>query len=362
MGTTSPYLFQLSFFLKMFKYERSRKREILYVLTHFDDDEIDFLKSLCKSIKKKAKKVAKKAKSVAKNANKVVKKAAKGIKKAAKAVAKFAVDKLKILQIAKAIKTLVSKGLDFVGLNIGKDVKDLVAIFKEHQQQKLEQKLAAFMAKMLGSKVVEKIPTVGQLMMILKTKKELAQKVNLVFKKICGAVGKKISIEGQFQKLASKIFTKKTLKIIPFHDKYIKLIKRTLAEEIIHLRSKIITELLARYGLSDKAIVPGFMKGRTGKVLEAVNAVAVLNGNGDPNANPKSLAGKMALHLAKKHGKSSGKETEQAPSKDNDQMIKKLAEKMAQKMAEEMAKMAVEMAVPLAKELAKKMVKNQKRA
>merc|ERR1719262_637842 len=356
----------------MFTYERSRKLEILDVLTRFDDDEIDFLRRLCKSIKKKAEKVAKKAKSVAKKVGKVAKKATKGIKKAAKAVAKFAVDKLKILQIAKAIKTLVSKGLDFVGLNIGSDIKDLVAIFKEHQQQKLELRLAAFMAKMLGSKVVEKIPTVGQLMMILKTKKELAQKVNLVFKKICGAVGKKnLTIESQFQKLGSKIFTKKTLKIIPFHDKYIKLIKRTLAEEIIHLRSKIITELLARYGLRDKPIVPGFMKGRTGKVLEVVNAAAVLNGNGDANANPKSLAGKMALHLAKKHGK----EAEQAPSKDNDEMIKKLAtamaEKMAKKMAEEMAKkmaeemakkMAKEMAVPLAKELAKKMVKNKKSA
>merc|ERR1739848_100908 len=100
-------------------------------------------------------------------------------------------------------------------------------------------------------KILEKIPKVGQALMVLRAKRSLARKVNTVFKKICGALGHNKSIEDHFQRMGQKIISQKTLRYLPYHDRRIPIVGHSVATEIEHLRTQIISAILNRYGLCD---------------------------------------------------------------------------------------------------------------
>merc|ERR1719245_95862 len=212
----------------------------------------EFLNAMSKDERDFFRRVVRKVRRV--RVRRVIRKVGRSVRRVARHIKKginWIGDKLKILEIAKALKKLISKGLNFAGFNFRQDARELAGILRERNQKKLEDKLVKFVAKNLGKKVLEKIPKVGQLLMLLNRKKSWARKVNKVFKTICGALGHNKSIEDHFQRMGKKIISKKTLRFIPYHDRYIRVLGRTLAGQIEHLRSRIITAVLSRYGLCD---------------------------------------------------------------------------------------------------------------
>merc|ERR1719225_998009 len=107
------------------------------------------------------------AKSVRRHARSAARHVSRGVQKGLK----FLSDKLKVLKIAKALKSLISKGLDFLGFNFVKDARELAGLIRERSVSRLRSKLVRFIANNFCKKVLEKIPKVGQALMVLRAKK-----------------------------------------------------------------------------------------------------------------------------------------------------------------------------------------------
>merc|ERR1712130_878702 len=180
-----------------------------------------------------------------------VRRAARHVSRGIRKGLRFLNDKLKVLKIAQALKNLISKGLDFFGFNFVKDARELRSMLVERSANRVRSRLVRFIANNFCKKVLEKIPKVGQALMVLRAKRSLARKVNTVFKRICGALGHNKSIEDHFQRMGQKIRSQKTLSYLPYHDRRIPVVGTTLAGEIVNLRTRIITAILSRYGLCD---------------------------------------------------------------------------------------------------------------
>merc|ERR1711881_799418 len=180
-----------------------------------------------------------------------VRRAARHVSRGIRKGLRFLNDKLKVLKIAQALKSLISKGLDFFGFNFVKDARELRSMLVERSVNRLRSRLVRFIANNFCKKILEKIPKVGQALMVLRAKRSLARKVNTVFKRICGALGHNKSIEDHFQRMGQKIISQKTLRYLPYHNRRIPIVGTTLAGEIEHLRTRIITAILSRYGLCD---------------------------------------------------------------------------------------------------------------
>ena len=69
------------------------------------------------------------------------------VRRAVGAAVNFVGDQQKIMEIARALKRLISKGLDFAGFNFRRDARELAAIIHERSQEKLETLLVNFVAK-----------------------------------------------------------------------------------------------------------------------------------------------------------------------------------------------------------------------
>merc|ERR1712130_914879 len=134
---------------------------------------------------------------------------------------------------------------------MGKDARELRSMLVERSANRVRSRLVRFIANNFCKKILEKIPKVGQALMVLRAKRSLARKVNTVFKRICGALGHNKSIEDHFQRMGQKIISQKTLRYLPYHNRRIPIVGTTLAGEIEHLRTRIITAILSRYGLCD---------------------------------------------------------------------------------------------------------------
>merc|ERR1712130_629924 len=202
-------------------------------------------------------------------------KAVRHISRAVQKGLKFLDDKLKIVKIAKGLLKVVKDGVKLGRLTLKKRwiarlLFDLVKQKVEAEKTKavgiiekvvrdFEKRLVKMVATQIGS-LLELPPGVGEPFRFLKTHHFWVRKVNTAFKAICGALGHQKSLEDHLQILFGKIINKRLLRHIPFRDKKIPFIGRTVAQEIEHLRGRIITALLGRYGLCDSGVDHQVMK------------------------------------------------------------------------------------------------------
>merc|ERR1712130_775866 len=227
-------------------------------------------------------------------------KAVRHISRAVQKGLKFLDDKLKIVKIAKGLLKVVKDGVKLGRLTLKKSwiarllfdlVKEVVEAKKKKAVGLIQKVVRAFekrLVKMVATQIGTllelppgvgmppgvKMPGVGipgvgveisldvdfQPFRFLKTHHFWVRKVNTAFKAIAGILGHDKSLEDHLQILFGKIINKKLLRHIPFHDKKIPIIGRTVAEEIEHLRGRIITALLKRYGMCDSGVDHMIMK------------------------------------------------------------------------------------------------------
>merc|ERR1711881_526764 len=221
-------------------------------------DELDFWRRARRRVRRASRQVRRRVRRASRHVRRHVRRAYRHVRRAARHVSRgirkglrFLNDKLKVLKIAQALKSLISKGLDFFGFNFVKDARELRSMLVERSVNRLRSRLVRFIANNFCKKILEKIPKVGQALMVLRARRSLARKVNTVFKKICGALGHNKSIEDHFQRMGQKIISQKTLSYLPYHNRRIPVVGTTLAGEIVNLRTRIITAILSRYGLCD---------------------------------------------------------------------------------------------------------------
>merc|ERR1712130_706730 len=195
-------------------------------------------------------------------------KAVRHISRAVQKGLKFLDDKLKIVKIAKGLFKVVTKGIKIGHLHLkrswlakllGNFVREKASGHIQKAVVHLESTLVKIVATQIGT-LLELPPGTGDAFSLLKTHHFWVRKVNTAFKAICGALGHKKSLEDHLQILFGKIINKRLLRHIPFHDKKIPFIGRTVAQEIEHLRGRIITALLGRYGLCDSGVDHQVMK------------------------------------------------------------------------------------------------------
>merc|ERR1712130_706289 len=195
-------------------------------------------------------------------------KAVRHISRAVQKGLKFLDDKLKIVKIAKGLFKVVTKGIKIGHLHLkrswlakllGNFVREKASGHIQKAVVHLESTLVKIVATQIGT-LLGLPPVTGDAFSLLKTHHFWVRKVNTAFKAICGALGHKKSLEDHLQILFGKIINKRLLRHIPFHDKKIPFIGRTVAQEIEHLRGRIITALLGRYGLCDSGLDHQVMK------------------------------------------------------------------------------------------------------
>merc|ERR1719245_1481825 len=108
-------------------------------LTELELEALDeFLNAMSKDERDFFRRVVRKVRRV--RVRRVVRKVGRSVRRVARHIKKginWIGDKLKILEIAKALKKLISKGLNFAGFNFRQDARELAGILRERNQKKL---------------------------------------------------------------------------------------------------------------------------------------------------------------------------------------------------------------------------------
>ena len=138
-----------------------RIKTILVEMDRFTELELEaldeFLNAMSKDERDFFRRVVRKVRRV--RVRRVIRKVGRSVRRVARHIKKginWIGDKLKILEIAKALKKLISKGLNFAGFNFRQDARELAGILRERNQKKLEDKLVKFVAKVRNFRLTHK--------------------------------------------------------------------------------------------------------------------------------------------------------------------------------------------------------------
>jgi len=164
--------------------------------------------------------------------------------RAVRSVGRFVTNSANIWRVVRALRSLGSRALDIAGLNFHHDVRDILEVIRSRSVSTVERILVRLIVRNMCGRVLERNPTVGPAFIAMRANRRLARTVNSFFRRLTG-----ISIEDQFQRAGRAVLNQRTLRVIPLSNRYIPIVRRTVAQQIERLRSQIITAVLRRYGL-----------------------------------------------------------------------------------------------------------------
>jgi len=164
--------------------------------------------------------------------------------RAVRSVGRFLGSTADIWRVVRALRSLGSRALDIAGLNFHHDIRDIREVIRSRSVRTIESIIVRIIVRNMCGRVLERNPTVGPAFVAMRTNRNLARRVNGIFRQLT-----RISIEDQFQRAGRTILSQRLLNRISLFRQRIPIVRRTVAQQIAHMRSQIITAVLRRYGL-----------------------------------------------------------------------------------------------------------------